>query len=212
MNLNINLDELRNLDFNDIQNWPLRSQLITLGVMAIFILLAGYFVVLGPQRDEIAAAEAREAELKTQYIDQRRQLANLEALQAQLKEIEKSFGSLIRQLPTKAEMASVLAEINQAGVGRGLQFELFRPGQEIRGAELAELPIELRLNGTYNDLATFVSDVARMSRIVTIGDISLTPAAGKDGRLTLQATAKTYRTLEPAERAAATASAKEKGK
>lgn len=208
--MNINLDELRNLDFKEVPNWPLRSQLITLGVMALFLLLAGYFVALSPQRDEIAAAEVRESELKTTYIDKRRQLANLEALQEQLKQIEKSFGGLIRQLPTKAEMASVLAEINQAGVGRGLQFELFRPGQEIKGTELAELPIEIRLTGTYNDLAAFVLDVSKMSRIVTIGDVSLTPTAGKDGRLTLQTTAKTYRTLEPEERNAALAQAQGK--
>lgn len=195
------LDELRNLDLKTAPDWPRQRQFGLLAVMVAALLVAAWFLLLGPQRDEIAAAEAREAELKTSYTDKRHQLANLEMLQAQLAEIEKSYGSLLRQLPTKAEMASVLAEINQAGVGRGLQFELFRPGQEVAGPELAELPIEIRLTGSYSDLATFVSDLSKMPRIVTLANITLTPG-GKDGRLTMQAIAKTYRTLEPEEKMA----------
>lgn len=202
------LEELRHIDLKDAPNWPLKQQRVLLAVTLVFLLLAGWFLLLGPQRSEIDTAQAREAELKTNFIDKRRQLANLEVLQAQLVQIEKSYGGLLRQLPTKAEMASVLAEINQAGVGRGLQFDLFRPGQEIRGTELAELPIEIRLNGSYSDLATFVADLSKMPRIVTLSNITLAPAGGKDNRLTLQAIAKTYRTLEPEEKAAQQAPAK----
>ncbi|XLM21313.1 type 4a pilus biogenesis protein PilO, partial [Chromobacterium piscinae] len=135
---------------------------------------------------------------KQTFIDKKRQAVNLDALEQQLKEIDASFGALLKQLPTKSDMDTLLTEINQAGIGRGLQFDLFKPGTEIRSTEMAEVPITIRLTGTYNDLAAFVNDVAQLSRIVTISDINLTPTNGN--RLTMDATARTYRALEPGER------------
>ncbi|BBF87117.1 type IV pilus biogenesis protein PilO [Aquitalea magnusonii] len=198
------LDEFRNLDPKDMPNWPLPAQLVVLVFMAAVFLFLGYFFVLSDQMDKLDAAHKQEEQLKQTFIDKKRQAINLEALQQQLKEIQLSFGALLKQLPTRSDMDALLTEINQAGIGRGLQFELFRPNGEIKTAEMAEVPIAIRLTGNYNDLAAFVSDVAQLSRIVTIGDISLTPGQGKDAaRMTMEATAKTYRALEPEERIAA---------
>ncbi|MBA4708048.1 type 4a pilus biogenesis protein PilO [Aquitalea aquatica] len=198
------LDEFRNLDPKEMPNWPLPAQLIVLIFMAGVFLFLGYFFVLSDQMDKLNNAHQQEEQLKQTFIDKKRQAINLEALQQQLKEIQLSFGALLKQLPTKADMDALLTEINQAGIGRGLQFELFRPSGEVKTAEMAEVPIAIRLTGTYSDLAAFVSDVAQLSRIVTISDISLTPGQGKDApRMTMEATAKTYRALEPEERIAA---------
>ncbi len=198
------LDEFRNLDPKDMPNWPLPAQLVVLAFMAGVFLFLGYFFVLSDQMDKLNSAHQQEEQLKQTFIDKKRQAINLEALQQQLKEIQLSFGALLKQLPTKADMDALLTEINQAGIGRGLQFELFRPNGEVKTTEMAEVPIAIKLTGSYSDLAAFVSDVAQLSRIVTIGDISLTPGQGKDAaRMTMEATAKTYRALEPEERIAA---------
>ena len=198
------LDEFRNLDPKDMPNWPLPAQIVVLTFMAGVFLFLGYFFVLSEQMDKLDAAHQQEEQLKKTFIDKKRQAINLEALQQQLKEIQLSFGALLKQLPTKADMDALLTEINQAGIGRGLQFELFRPNGEVKTAEMAEVPIAIKLSGSYSDLAAFVSDVAQLSRIVTIGDINLTPGQGKDAtRMTMEATAKTYRALEPEERIAA---------
>ncbi|POA97378.1 pilus assembly protein PilO [Chromobacterium sinusclupearum] len=192
------LDELRALDPKDMPNWPLQAQGLALAVMLLMLLGLGYFFVLGEQLDQLQQAKQQEEQLKQTFIDKKRQAVNLDALEQQLKEIDASFGALLKQLPTKSDMDTLLTEINQAGIGRGLQFDLFKPGTEIRSTEMAEVPITIRLTGTYNDLAAFVNDVAQLSRIVTISDINLTP--GNGNRLTMDATARTYRALEPGER------------
>ncbi|KIA79069.1 type 4a pilus biogenesis protein PilO [Chromobacterium amazonense] len=192
------LDELRALDPKDMPNWPLQAQGLALAVLLLMLLGLGYFFVLGDQLDQLQQAKQQEEQLKQTFIDKKRQAVNLDALEQQLKEIDASFGALLKQLPTKSDMDTLLTEINQAGIGRGLQFDLFKPGTEIRSTEMAEVPITIRLTGTYNDLAAFVNDVAQLSRIVTISDINLTP--GNGNRLTMDATARTYRALEPGER------------
>lgn len=197
------LDELRNLDFKDMPNWPLQGQLAALFGMVVLILLAAYFLVFSTVQDEIEQARLQEEQLRQTYIDKKRQASNLAALENQLKQIEVSFGTLLKQLPSKSEMDALLTEINQAGIGRGLQFELFRPAAEVKTDQMAELPIQIRLTGTYNELAAFVTDVSQLSRIVTIGDISLTPTDPKGSRLVMMATAKTYRALEAEEKVAA---------
>lgn len=191
------LDELRQIDFKDLPNLPLGSQIVSLAGLVILILGLAYYALFSGMQDEINLLQAKEIQLKENYVDKKRQAVNLSALEDQLKQIDVSFGTLLKQLPTKAEMEALLTEINQAGIGRGLQFELFRPSGEIKSDHMASLPIQIRLSGSYADLAAFVNDVSQLSRIVTISDISLTPAgkAGED-RLTLQATAKTYRALE----------------
>lgn len=202
------LDELRNLDPKDMPNWPLPAQAGALVFLIGLIVFLGYYLVLGDQLDTLGSAQRQEEQLKQTYLDKKRQAVNLEALEQQLAEIQRSFGALLKQLPSKSEMESLLTEINQAGIGRGLQFELFRPGGEIKSAEMAELPISIRLSGNYKELASFVSDVGQLSRIVTLGDIKLTPLDTKasltaNPRLGMEATAKTYRSLEPEERLAA---------
>lgn len=194
------LDELRNLDFKDMPNWPLQGQLTALAGMILLILLGAYFLVFSTVQDEIEQARLQEEQLRQTYVDKKRQASNLAALENQLKQIETSFGTLLKQLPSKSEMDALLTEINQAGIGRGLQFELFRPAGEVKTDQMAELPIQIRLTGTYNELAAFVTDVSQLSRIVTIGDISLTPTDAKGNRLVMMATAKTYRALEAEEK------------
>jgi type IV pilus assembly protein PilO len=197
------LDELRTLDFKDMPNWPLQGQLAALLVMILMVLGAAYLLVFSSIQDEIAQAKLKEEELRQTFIDKKRQASNLAALENQLKQIETSFGTLLKQLPSKSEMDALLTEINQAGIGRGLQFELFRPATEVKTDQMAEMPIQIRLTGTYNELAAFATDVSQLSRIVTIGDISLTPADAKNSRLVMMATAKTYRALEAEEKVAA---------
>ena len=194
------MDELRQLDLKNLPDLPLGPQIASLVIMIAAILGLAYYFVFADLQDQIERQQAKEVQLKDSYLDKKRQVANLAALEKQLQEIESSFGALLKQLPTKAEMPALLTEINQAGVGRGLLFELFRPGNESKTAQIATLPIQIRLSGSYVELATFVNDVAQLSRIVTIGDITLTPN-GND-RLQLQATAKTYRALEAGEQTA----------
>ncbi|UTH75276.1 type 4a pilus biogenesis protein PilO [Chromobacterium sp. IIBBL 290-4] len=193
------LDELRTLDPKELPNWPLQAQIIMLALLAMILFGLSYFMVLSDELDHLNQSRQQEEQLKQTFVDKKRQAVNLDALQQQLKEIDASFGALLKQLPTKSDMDTLLTEINQAGLGRGLQFDLFKPGNELRSAEMAEVPIAIRLTGSYNDLAAFVNDVAQLSRIVTINDITLAPS-GKDNRLTMDATARTYRALEASER------------
>jgi len=198
------LDEVRNLDFKDMPNWPLPGQLAALCLLVLLVMGAAYLAVFSSVQDEIEQARLQEEQLRQTFIDKKRQASNLIALENQLKQIEVSFGTLLKQLPTKSEMDSLLTEINQAGIGRGLQFELFRPAGEVKTDQMAELPIQIRLTGTYNELAAFVTDVSQLSRIVTISDISLTPVGdAKSSRLVMMATAKTYRALEAEEKLSA---------
>jgi type IV pilus assembly protein PilO len=156
------LDEFRNLDPKDMPNWPFPAQVFVAIFISVAFLGLGYFFVLSDQLDKLHNAQQQEEQLKQTFVDKKRQAINLEALQQQLKEIQLSFGALLKQLPTKAEMDALLTEINQAGIGRGLQFDLFRPSGEVKTAEMAEVPIAIRLTGSYNDLAAFVSDVAQL--------------------------------------------------
>ena len=200
------LDELRQLDFKDLPNLPLLPQLLSLIVLAALIFGLAYYTVFSGINEQINVEKATEEQLKQTFVDKKRQAVNLAALEEQLKQIESSFGTLLKQLPTKAEMEALLTEINQAGIGRGLKFELFRPGAEIKTDQMATLPIQIRLSGSYEDLSAFVNDVAQLSRIVTIADISLNPSGDKNRPelLTMLATAQTYRALEAEEQAART--------
>lgn len=191
------LDELRQLDAKEAGNWPIPVQMVCMLVVFALILAGGYFYVWSDQLEELEAGKAKEEQLKQQFLDKKKRAVNLEAYRQQLLEIQQAFGAMLKQLPNKAEMETLLTEINQAGVGRGLQFELFKPGQEVKTSEFVEQPIDIKISGSYHDLASFVSDVAQLSRIVTLGNIQLVPA--KDGQLTMQAVVKTYRVLDEAE-------------
>ncbi|MBM3117540.1 type 4a pilus biogenesis protein PilO [Jeongeupia naejangsanensis] len=192
------LDELRNLDPKNIGDWPAAAQFGLLAIVFAAVVGVGYLYVWSDQMQALDDGRAKEEQLKTEFLDKKKKAINLEAYRQQLLEIQQSFGALLKQLPNKSEMETLLTEVNQAGVGRGLQFELFKPGTEVKTAELAELPIDIRIVGSFHDLAAFVSDVAQLSRIVTLGNIQL--SNGKDAdTLVMQAVAKTYRSLDDAE-------------
>jgi len=210
------LDELRRLKPKDISSWPLAPRLATLLLAFLLLLVAGYWFVWQHQIEELDSATKKESELRTAFLDKKKKAINLDAYRKQLADIEQSFGALLKQLPNKSEMDALLTDINQAGLGRGLQFELFRPAsQETMSEFYAELPITLKVSGNYHDMGAFASDVAQLPRIVTLNDVNI--SSSKDGALTMDAIAKTYRYLDEDEvarqkKAAREKAAKEKGK
>jgi len=195
------LDDVRRLDPRDIGSWPVVPKLGALLVLLLLIVFAGYWFDWRNQLEELAQARNKEQELRTSFLDKQKQAVNLEAYRKQLAEIEESFGEMLKQLPNKSEMEALLTDINQAGLGRGLQFELFRPAQRESMSEFyAELPITIKLTGKYHDIGAFASDVSQLSRIVTLNDIALVP--NKEGDVVLDAVAKTFRYLDESEIAA----------
>jgi type IV pilus assembly protein PilO len=205
------LDDIRRLNFREAGNWPLLPKIAVLGVLIVLILLAGAFFDWKDQIDALDRAQDEEAKLRVSYSEKKAKAVNLELYVQQLKEIEQAFGALLKQLPNKSEMDALLTDINQAGLGRGLQFELFRPATRERIAEFyAELPITVRVTGTYHDMGAFASDVAQLPRIVTLNDIGI---VNDKGTLVMDATAKTFRYLDEDEIAKQRKSAKDaKGK
>jgi type IV pilus assembly protein PilO len=194
------LDDLRRLNPRDIGSWPALPKLGALFLLLLLLVFAGYWFDWQNQLETLARDRAKEQDLRTAFLDKKKQAVNLEAYRKQLAEIEESFGEMLKQLPNKSEMEALLTDINQAGLGRGLQFELFRPATaETRSEFYAELPITIKLAGTYHDIGAFASDISQLSRIVTLNDIAL--SSSKSG-LTLDATAKTFRYLDDGEIAA----------
>lgn len=190
--------ELRQLDINQAGNWPVTFKVVTLAILFIVIIAAGHFLVWQEQIETLESIQAEEETLKNTYLIKKRSAVNLTAMRLQLKEIEQSLGTLLKQLPDKSEMEALLVDINQAGLGRGLQFELFKPAaQETINAFYAELPVSIRVTGGYHDIGAFASDIAQLPRIVTLNDINIKP--GTDGRLVLDAVAKTFRYLDEEE-------------
>jgi type IV pilus assembly protein PilO len=201
------LDDIRRLNFREAGNWPLLPKIAVLGLLVILILLAGAFFDWKDQLDALDRAQDEEAKLRVSYSEKKAKAVNLELYVQQLKEIEQAFGALLKQLPNKSEMDALLTDINQAGLGRGLQFELFRPATRERIAEFyAELPITVRVTGTYHDMGAFASDVAQLPRIVTLNDIGI---VNDKGTLVMDATAKTFRYLDEDEIAKQRKSAKD---
>ncbi len=197
--MNTWMEELRQLDVNNIGNWPPAFKRGALVILFIGILCSGYFFIWKDQVLELENAQTQEETLKATYLAKKKSAVNLPALREQLKEIEYSLGALLRQLPDKSEMEALLVDINQAGLGRGLQFELFKPAEhETLKAFYAELPITIRVIGEYHDIGAFASDVAQLPRIVTLNDINIAPG-NDDGKLTLDAVAKTFRYLDEEE-------------
>ena len=174
--------------------WPLAPRLLcAAGVMAA-VLGLGYFFYWSGQFEEQDVLAARELKLRDDYKAKMAQAINLDALEAQQQQVNRYVERLEKQLPSKAEMAALLSDINQAGIGRGLQFELFKPGQVVVKDYYAELPIDIKVTGHYHDIGEFAADMAKMPRIVTLNNLALT--AGKDGMLSLDAVAKTFRYLD----------------
>lgn len=197
------LNDFRNLDPKDVGAWPLAPRIASLFGVLVLILLAGWYIWWDGQLETLSQRQQDELKLKDEFVAKKTQAVNRELYVQQLNEIDRSFGALLKQLPHKSEVESLLVEINQSGMGRGLQFELFKPGAEIGQDFYAELPITVRLTGSYHDFGAFAGDIAKLSRIVTLNNISITPSQpSKDGTLVLDAITKTFRYLDEEELAA----------
>ncbi len=208
--------QFRNLDPNDPGRWPLVPRLIAIAAVFFLTVGLGWYLVWSDQVAAIDAAVAKEPQLKEQWLAKKRQAVNLPLLKAQVAEAEKQFGDLLKRLPSKAEVDGLLQEAHRHGLQRGLRFELFRPGNELVKEFYAELPVTIRLSGSYHAIAGFVSDVSAMSRVVSFADLKWTPLTAKPGEkgversegvLQLEATLVAYRYLEEAERSAAPSAA-----
>lgn len=195
------LEQLRALDFRDIGRWPLVIHAFFVGICFAVAAAAGfYFFVYTDKMPILDTARRQEQELRAQFEQKQQKAANFNAYKEQLAEIERNFGTMLRQLPGKTEIPNLLVDISQTGLGAGLQEELFQPMEEVRKEFYAEKPIKIRLRGAYHEFGRFVSDIAALPRIVTLHDIEIQPDS-KDkevnpGNLVLNVTAKTYRYLE----------------
>lgn len=189
--------DFKGLNANDPGTWPLAPRVAVFAGLLVLTLAAAWWFDWRDQAETLAARETEEVQLRQDWVSKKRQAVSLEEHKRQLAEIDRQFGALLKQLPNRAEMDSLLSDINQAGLGRGLQFELFKPGADQVKDFYAEMPIDVVVNGGYHDLGEFASDVARMPRIVTLNNILL--EAAKDGRLKLNAKAITYRYLDEEE-------------
>jgi type IV pilus assembly protein PilO len=192
------LDDFRYMNPNDPGAWPVIPKVTVLMGIFLVILLAGWWFFWSDQLGQLEGAGQEELSLKDQYIAKKRQAVNLDLYTQQLAEIDRSFGALLKQLPNKSEIEALLIEVNQAGLGRGLQFELFRPGAEQIKDFYAELPVTVKINGSYHDIGAFAADVAKLPRIVTLNSISVAPLKNSE-TLSLDATVKTFRYLDDEE-------------
>ena len=191
--------QFKNLDPKDPSLWPAIPRVLLLIFIAAVIVALGWYAYLNSYEDELTASQAKEGQLKEDYKSRLRKAVNLEALKKQREQVLQYVTQLEKQLPSKAEMAALLSDINQAGIGRSLQFELFKPGDTVVKDYYAELPIALKVNGKYHDIGFFAADVANLSRIVTLNNIGLTPVSKDSESLVLDATARTFRYLDPQE-------------
>lgn len=203
------LDQFRYLNPNDPGTWPLVPKVALLFGLFVVVIVVGWWFVWSDQLGELETKAREEGTLKQQFLEKKRQAVNLDLYVQQLAEIDRSFGALLKQLPDKSEIDALLIEVNQAGLGRGLQFELFKPGQEQVKDFYAELPIAVKINGSYHDFGAFAADIAKLPRIVTLNNIAISSV--KDGSLALEATTKTFRYLDEAEVAKQKKAAKEQG-
>jgi type IV pilus assembly protein PilO len=188
------LDDVRRLNIREAGNWPLLPKMVVLALILVAIVVAGGLLDWRDQLEALDRVQTEEAKLRESYASKKAKAVNLELYVQQLREIEQSFGALLKQLPNKSEMDALLTDINQAGLGRGLQFELFKPAAQERLADFyAELPISVKVTGTYHDMGAFASDVAQLPRIVTLNDVVIT---NDKGTLIMDAVAKTFRYLD----------------
>ena len=200
------LEDFNNIDFKNAGSlpWPVKG--VLLAILFVLLVGAGYWFLWSPSLEELDQAKNKEAELRDIFLAKKKQAINLDAYKQQMVDVEKTFGALLRQLPDKSQMDGLLTDINQAGLSQGLEFELFKPNAEVISEFYAEMPISIKVIGNYHDLGAFATEISKLSRIVTINDISIAPlskdAKDKDGRLVMDAIAKTYRYLDPSEVAA----------
>jgi type IV pilus assembly protein PilO len=193
----MNVDDLRRLSFKDVGSWPLLPKALVLGAIVVVIIAAGALLDWKDQFDTLEKAQGEEQTLRVQYTEKKGKAINFDAYRQQLAEVEQSFGALVKQLPNRSEIDALLTDINQAGLGRGLVFELFKPAAQERMADFyAELPIALKITGNYHDMGAFASDVAQLPRIVTLNDVAI---VNDKGTLRMDAVAKTFRYLDEEE-------------
>ena len=191
------LDDLRSIDFNNVSTWPLPIKITGIAMVCVIILFLGWYFVIADELEQLDQEQKKEAGLKETFSGKKALAINLDEYRRQMEEMGEQFGTLLRQLPNKTEVPNLLVDITQAGLGRGLDFVLFKPEKEAPLDFYAELPVSIKVIGTYHELAQFVSDVAALPRIVTVGSLDIT--ADKNGKLSMAAVAKTYRYLEAEE-------------
>ena len=191
--------QFRGLNPQEPGQWPLLPKALTWSAVALVVVVLGWFFVLSGEHDQLDAEQNKEPTLKTDYRNKLSQAVNLGELRKQKLQVEEYVTQLEKQLPGKAEMDALLSDINQAGLGRGLQFELFRPGQVAIKDYYAELPIAIRVSGRYHDIGSFAADIANLSRIVTLHNMTIASNKDLNGSLSMDATARTYRYLDPTE-------------
>jgi len=207
MNFKALAEEFQRTNWKDPGTWHAAPKILVLLAILAGIPLGGYFAINQGQLEELEEGQQKEVKLKGEYVNKKKQSINLDLHRQQLREIDTQFGALLKQLPNRSQMDALLVDINQAGLGRGLQFELFRPAaSEMRRDFYAELPIVVKVTGNYHDMGAFASDVGQLSRIVTLNDVTI--VAGNDGNLTMDAVARTFRYLDDDEVAEQRRSAK----
>ena len=206
------LEDFNNIDIKNAGSLPVAVKAVLLTALFLLVFLLGYYFLWSPALESLDSAKAKELELRQVFIDKKMQAINLAGYKQQMIDIEKTFGALLKQLPDKSQMDGLLTDINQAGLSRDLEFELFKPGQETQAEFYAEMPISIKVLGTYHNLGAFATDISRLSRIVTLNEISVTTlnkepnkdikASAADAVLVMEAIAKTYRYLDVDELAA----------
>lgn len=209
------LDDFNNIDINNAGSLPAPVKAVLLTGVFLVLVVLGYYFLWSPELEALDTEKNKEQELRKVFLEKKSQAINLEAYKTQMVEIEKTFGALLKQLPDRSQIDGLLTDINQAGLSRGLEFELFKPGQESQTDFYAEMPISIKLLGTYHDLGAFATDISKLSRIVTLGDIAVTnqskdvKPSSTDAVLVMEAVAKTYRYLDADEVAAKRKAAKD---
>ncbi|MEY3747861.1 MAG: hypothetical protein RL194_1320 [Pseudomonadota bacterium] len=204
------LADFNNIDFKNTGSLPLPVKVVLLLVLLTILVGAGYWFFWKPALEQLEVSHNKEMQLRKVFLDKKKQAINLDAYRKQLEEVDRTFGEMLKQLPDKSQMAALLTDINQVGLARGLEFELFKPGKEVVGDFYAELPIQIKVLGNYHDLGGFAEDISRLPRIVTLNDVVITkvsaakksrsgPVSEDKSALLLEAVAKTYRYLDAEE-------------
>ncbi len=207
--MKLNLDDLRNIDFNDYGKWPFPIKVVAIALLCIALAGAGIWFDTRTQLNSLDVSRSKEGELKEIFKSKQHQAANLVAYRNQMEEMKRSFGTMLRQLPSKTEVDDLLQDVSQTGLKNGLDIDLFKPEKEVPAEFYAELPITIKVTGSYHEFGKFVSDVASLPRIVTLHDFSIFPQKktkqdneNQEDLLVMEATAKTYRYLDDEEIAA----------
>ena len=198
----MNLEDFNRIDLKNMGGLPAPVKAVLLLMMLSILVAAGYWFLWQPALEELDLEKGKETQLREVFLTKKKEAVNLAAYQQQMVDIERTFGALLRQLPNKSQMDGLLTDINQAGLERGLEFELFKPGQEVKADFYAEMPISIKVIGGYFDLGQFAVGISKLSRIVTLNDLKITPIPGKDGKegtLSVEAVAKTFRYLDASE-------------